>query len=230
MQSTKWEFYEYQRSRSVIDLGSNHLHSIFLNFFSSITAEFNISSAIRWAIQDQWSSGCGFRSKLMLSEWRWDDYFFNKPILEPDIQTSVSYKWMTYCLPFEIYRYFSYIRLLGSRNWKVLRDCSILIFFPFIQMDYIDVGTSLSNKYYLGQPEGETYGLDHGKDCRYHPEMSMYLRPESGVPGLYLTGRFSAVLDCFSFFFNTTKCLLTVPRKTVTKNKNVVTMLVDILI
>ena len=27
------------------------------NVFSSITADFNISSAIRWAIQDQWSSG-----------------------------------------------------------------------------------------------------------------------------------------------------------------------------
>ena len=57
MQSTKWELYEYQSSRSVIDLGPNHLHSIFLNFFSSITADFNISSAIRWAIQNQWSSG-----------------------------------------------------------------------------------------------------------------------------------------------------------------------------
>ena len=57
MQTTKWELYEYQRSRSVIDLGPNHLHSIFLNFFSSVTADFNTSSAIRWAIQDQWSSG-----------------------------------------------------------------------------------------------------------------------------------------------------------------------------
>ena len=28
-----------------------------LNFFSSITADFNISSALRWVIQDQWSSG-----------------------------------------------------------------------------------------------------------------------------------------------------------------------------
>ena len=28
-----------------------------LNFFSAITADFNISSARRWAIQDQWSSG-----------------------------------------------------------------------------------------------------------------------------------------------------------------------------
>ena len=34
-----------------------HLDSIFLNFFPSVTADFNISSALRWVIQDQWSSG-----------------------------------------------------------------------------------------------------------------------------------------------------------------------------
>ena len=48
---------EYQRWRSFIDLGPNHSDSIFLIFFSSVTAVFNISSALRWAIQDQWSSG-----------------------------------------------------------------------------------------------------------------------------------------------------------------------------
>ena len=31
------KLYEYQRSRSLIDLGPNHSDSIFLNFFSSIT-------------------------------------------------------------------------------------------------------------------------------------------------------------------------------------------------
>ena len=36
-----------------------------LNFFAWITADFNISSALRWAIQDQWSSGFWLlRSKL----------------------------------------------------------------------------------------------------------------------------------------------------------------------
>ena len=39
--------YEYQRSRSFIDLGPNHSDSIFLNFFSSITADFNISPLLR---------------------------------------------------------------------------------------------------------------------------------------------------------------------------------------
>ena len=52
----------------------------------------------------------------------------------------------------------------------------------------MDVGTPLSNKFYLGQPEGEIYGLDHRLN-RNHPEISMHLRPESGIPGLYLTGR-----------------------------------------
>ena len=51
------KLYEYQRSRSFTDLDPNHSDSIFLNFLSSITADFNISSALRWAIQDQWSSG-----------------------------------------------------------------------------------------------------------------------------------------------------------------------------
>ena len=42
------KLYEYQRSRSFIDLGPNHLDLLFLNFFSSITAEFNISSGERY--------------------------------------------------------------------------------------------------------------------------------------------------------------------------------------
>ena len=52
----KW-LYEYQRSRSFVDLGPIQSDSKFLNFFSSITADFDISSALRLAIQDQWSSG-----------------------------------------------------------------------------------------------------------------------------------------------------------------------------
>ena len=36
---------------------SKSLRFNIFNFFSSITADFNISSALRWAIQDQWSSG-----------------------------------------------------------------------------------------------------------------------------------------------------------------------------
>ena len=41
------KLYEYQRLRSFIYLGPNHSDSIFVNFFSSITADFNISSALK---------------------------------------------------------------------------------------------------------------------------------------------------------------------------------------
>ena len=41
------KLYVYQRSRSFIDLGPNHSDLIFVNFFSSITADFNLSSALR---------------------------------------------------------------------------------------------------------------------------------------------------------------------------------------
>ena len=39
--------YEYQRLRSFIDLGPDHSDSIFLNFCSSITSDFKISSVLR---------------------------------------------------------------------------------------------------------------------------------------------------------------------------------------
>ena len=41
------KLYEYQRLRSFIDLGPNHSDSIFLNFFSLITADFHLSLALR---------------------------------------------------------------------------------------------------------------------------------------------------------------------------------------
>ena len=41
------KLYEYQMSRSFIDLGPNHSESIFFFFFSSLITDFNISSALR---------------------------------------------------------------------------------------------------------------------------------------------------------------------------------------
>ena len=37
-----------------------------LNFFSSITANFNISSALSWVIQDQWSSGSPYDTNIRI--------------------------------------------------------------------------------------------------------------------------------------------------------------------
>ena len=41
------KLYEYQRSVSFTDLGADHSDSILLIFFSSVTADVNISSALR---------------------------------------------------------------------------------------------------------------------------------------------------------------------------------------
>ena len=41
------KLYEYQRSRSFIDLGPDLSDTLFLIFFSSVTTDFNISSALK---------------------------------------------------------------------------------------------------------------------------------------------------------------------------------------
>lgn len=62
--------------------------------------------------------------------------------------------------------------------------------FPQIRahIDHIDVGSPVTNKYYFGAPHGETYGLDHTLE-RLAPGMQAQLRPQTDVPGLYLTGQ-----------------------------------------
>ncbi|XP_045172753.2 all-trans-retinol 13,14-reductase-like [Mercenaria mercenaria] len=74
---------------------------------------------------------------------------------------------------------------LGQQMWRQVEQL-----YPNVEgkLEYLDVGTPLSNKYYLGQPEGEMYGLEHNIR-RYEPDISMHLRAESGIPGLYLSGQ-----------------------------------------
>ena len=51
----------------------------------------------------------------------------------------------------------------------------------------------MTNKYYLAQPHGELYGLDHDMQ-RMNPWMTARLRPKTDIPGLYLTGQ--DILSC----------------------------------
>ena len=55
-------------------------------------------------------------------------------------------------------------------------------------IDFVDIGSPLSNVHYLAQPHGEIYGLDHTLE-RMDPWKTAQLRPETDVPGLYLTGQ-----------------------------------------
>lgn len=53
---------------------------------------------------------------------------------------------------------------------------------------YFSVGTPVTNKYYLGSPRGEIYGLNHDM-ARFDPLTCAQLRPTSPISGLYLTGQ-----------------------------------------
>ena len=52
----------------------------------------------------------------------------------------------------------------------------------------MELGTPVSNNYYLDAPRGEIYGLDHTAKRFGSAEVAMHLRPDSGIPGLLLTG------------------------------------------
>ena len=64
MQSTRmstWGFMSTKGQGHSLTLVQFNQNQYFFNSFSSITADLNISSALMWVIQDQWSSGliCG---------------------------------------------------------------------------------------------------------------------------------------------------------------------------
>eukprot|EP00088_Acartia_fossae_P007748 TRINITY_DN13629_c0_g1_i2.p1 TRINITY_DN13629_c0_g1~~TRINITY_DN13629_c0_g1_i2.p1 ORF type:complete len:339 (+),score=79.03 TRINITY_DN13629_c0_g1_i2:81-1019(+) len=53
---------------------------------------------------------------------------------------------------------------------------------------YTEIASPLTNQHYIAQPNGEIYGLDHTME-RFDPWMVAQLRPETDLPGLYLTGQ-----------------------------------------
>lgn len=59
--------------------------------------------------------------------------------------------------------------------------------------EYFEVGSPLSNVYYLATQRGEVYGADHDT-TRFSLEAMSSMRPDIGIPGLYLTGQ--DVLTC----------------------------------
>lgn len=79
---------------------------------------------------------------------------------------------------------------IGKRIWE--QTCK---FFPQVRdsVDFFDVGSPLSNKYYIAAPRGEIYGIDHHVD-RFSPRAAVKLRPDTSIPGLYLTGQ--DILSC----------------------------------
>jgi len=75
--------------------------------------------------------------------------------------------------------------VLGKRIWS-----QVLEIYPQLEdkVEYFEVGTPLSNQFYIASPKGEIYGCDHNKE-RFSPITTAMLRPNTPVPGLYLTGQ-----------------------------------------
>ena len=74
---------------------------------------------------------------------------------------------------------------IGRQAWG-----QVLEMFPRLESheEYFDVGTSLSNQYYLASHSGEVYGVDHTLE-RFSLETMARLRPQTALEGLYLTGQ-----------------------------------------
>ena len=74
---------------------------------------------------------------------------------------------------------------IARRMWG-----QVLEMFPSLEdkLEYMEVGTPLSNRYYLNTTRGEVYGLDHNV-TRFDPDVGLELRPQTPVEGLYLTGQ-----------------------------------------
>ena len=74
---------------------------------------------------------------------------------------------------------------IGERMWQ--QTCKL---FPQIEEHrvYFEIGSPVTNNYYIGSPRGEIYGVDHNMS-RFSPEAAALLRPQTSIPGLLLTGQ-----------------------------------------
>ena len=74
---------------------------------------------------------------------------------------------------------------IAEQMWR-----QVLQLFPHLEDKkvYSEVGSPLSNCYYLNAPRGEIYGVDHNV-ARFDPELVAEMRPATDIPGLYLTGQ-----------------------------------------
>ena len=69
---------------------------------------------------------------------------------------------------------------------RLINEC-LLKHYPQLKdkMEYISVGTPLTNKFYLGSPNGECLGLDHTPG-RFTDDL---LTPHTEIKNLYMTGQ-----------------------------------------
>ena len=76
----------------------------------------------------------------------------------------------------------------GDQIIKRSENLGPLSYLVFVKVEFMEMGTPVSNKYYIGSPRGEVYGLDHTLTRFADPEVMVNLRPQTDIPGLVLTG------------------------------------------
>ena len=82
------------------------------------------------------------------------------------------------------------------------------------KIDLIEIGTPITNKHYIGSPHGEIYGLDHDYQ-RMSPWMMALTRPETDIPGLYITGQDALLCGFTGALFGGLLCASTVLKRNV---------------
>lgn len=118
----------------------------------------------------------------------WDQHFKGKSICE--IIAPIPYEWfqdwkVDYNRGIKDDHYRTFKQTLGERMWK-----QTLELFPKMEghVEYFEIGTPLTNSFYLNGPKGEIYGLDHDLS-RFANGAFAELRPKTCLPGLFITGQ-----------------------------------------
>ncbi|XP_072879428.1 all-trans-retinol 13,14-reductase-like [Chlorocebus sabaeus] len=80
------------------------------------------------------------------------------------------------------------------KNSSVEASMSVVMkLFPQLEgkVESVTAGSPLTNQFYLAAPQGACYGADHNLG-RLHPHVIAFLRAQSPIPNLYLTGILTA--------------------------------------
>ena len=107
-----------------------------------------------------------------------------------------------------------YIQIKNSVAHQMIKQACEL--FPQMEdkIDLIEIGTPITNKHYIGSPHGEIYGLDHDYQ-RMSPWMMALTRPETDIPGLYITGQDALLCGFTGALFGGLLCASTLLKRNV---------------
>merc|ERR1711971_1043314 len=125
----------------------------------------------------EWSNHPGRKDKatcaiVTLANWEWFKEWDSKPVKKrgddyDEVKNSIGHRMIEQT----------------CQLFPQLKDC----------IDFVDIGSPVTNSHYIAQPHGEIYGLDHSSE-RFDPLTVAQLRPKTDIEGLFLTGQ--DILSC----------------------------------